>query len=140
MNYFENHGSGLHRLIYISRSASADTTAGELGEIVAKAAAKNRALAVTGVLLAYDGWFVQALEGSYLTLKPLFERIAADPRHSDVVLKAVDPAKSRLFSRWGMKEGRAPAEGAGFDIGSAKAQDLLALLKLAAMTTVRRAA
>jgi hypothetical protein len=140
MNDFDNHGSGLHRLIYVSRAASPEAMDGEIGEIVAKAAAKNRALAVTGVLLAYDGWFVQALEGSYGTLKPLFDRIAADPRHTDVVLKMVELAPSRLFSRWGMKQGRAPTAGVGFDIGASTANDLLNLLKLAVLTTDRRAA
>jgi hypothetical protein len=140
MNHVENHGSGLHRLIYVSRAASPENMASEIGAIVIKAAAKNRALAVTGALLAYDGWFVQVLEGSYDTLKPLFDRIAADPRHRDVRLKLVEPAASRLFSRWGMKEGRAPAEGVGFDIGSAEGKDLLPLLKLAALGPARRAA
>jgi hypothetical protein len=140
MVYFENHGSGLHRLIYTSRATCPETMRGEIAEIVAGSAVRNRAVAVTGALLAYDGWFVQALEGSYDTLKPLFDRIAADPRHTDVTLKAVEPAASRLFSRWGMKEGRPPAEGARFDIGAAKAADLLALLKLAALNPARRAA
>jgi hypothetical protein len=83
MNDFDNHGSGLHRLIYVSRAASPEAMDGEIGEIVAKAAAKNRALAVTGVLLAYDGWFVQALEGSYGTLKPLFDRSAPHRRGAE---------------------------------------------------------
>ncbi len=142
MTYFEHHGSGLHRLIYISRSTMAtDGSAdAEIADIVASSSQRNRAVAVTGVLLAYNGWFIQALEGSYDTLKPLYDHISTDPRHSDVILKIVEPAATRLFSRWGMKQGRAPAEGVGFDVASAKAKDLLQLLKLAALSTVRRAA
>ncbi len=140
MNYFPNHGSGLHRLIYVSRAVDGVATPVEIANLVAKSAVKNRALAITGVLMAYDGWFIQVLEGSYVTLKPLFEQIAADPRHTDVVLKMVEPAPVRLFSRWDMKEGRVPSEGVGFDIGSATGKDLLPLLKLAALTTARRAA
>ena len=91
MAYFENHGSGLHRLIYVSRSLrppgpEADA---EIADIVLRSAEKNRALAVTGALLIYNGRFIQALEGSYDTLKPLYERIADDPRHTEVRLKAV---------------------------------------------------
>ena len=140
MNYFKNHGNGLHRLIYVSRAVDRETLSGEIAGIVAKSSAKNRALAVTGVLLAYDGWFVQALEGSYATLKPLFDRIAADPRHTDVDLKMVEAAYARLFSRWGMKEGRVPPEGVGLDIGAATGEELLPLLKIAALTSMRRAA
>ena len=142
MAYFENHGSGLHRLVYVSRShmptdGSADA---EIADIVAKSSQRNRSVAVTGVLLAYNGWFIQALEGSYDTLKPLYDRICGDPRHGEVILKIVEPATARLFNRWGMKQGRAPAEGIGFQVETAKAQDLLQLLKLAALTSFKRAA
>jgi len=144
MAYFENHGSGLHRLIYVSRSLrppgpEADA---EIADIVLRSAEKNRALAVTGALLIYNGRFIQALEGSYDTLKPLYERIADDPRHTEVRLKAVTAAPGRLFSRWAMKQGRKPAAGSGeaFDMAAAKAEDLLSLLKLATLTPLRRAA
>ena len=146
MAYLENHGSGLHRLIYISRALPSQgpdgeaASSAEIAGIVARAAEKNRALAVTGVLLAYNGWFIQALEGSHDTLKPLYDRIGADPRHGEIVLKVVEAAQTRLFSRWGMKQGRAPAAGVGFDVATAKAPDLLQLLKLAALAPARRAA
>ena len=148
MAYFENHGSGLHRLIYISRAISASSPEAaaqadaEIDAIVARSAEKNRALAVTGVLLVYNGWFIQALEGSYDTLKPLYERIATDPRHTDVTLKGVSAAPTRLFSRWAMKQGRkaAPGAGEGFDMAAATADDLLRLLKLATLPALRRAA
>lgn len=148
MAYLENHGSGLHRLIYISRALPSQgpdgeaASSAEIAGIVARAAEKNRALAVTGVLLAYNGWFIQALEGSYDTLKPLYERIATDPRHTDVTLKGVSAAPTRLFSRWAMKQGRkaAPGAGEGFDMAAATADDLLRLLKLATLPALRRAA
>ncbi len=141
MQFFPNYGYGLHRLVYVSRSMMGppDRDAG-IADLVARSAANNRGRAVTGILLVCDGWFIQALEGSREALKPLYEIIAADPRHADVMLKGVEPASRRIFSRWGMKQGRTPPEGAGFDIAAASAEDLLSLLKLSSLSPVSRAA
>ena len=138
MNYFPNNGYGLHRAIYLSR-AVAGQDEGAVAAIVAKSAANNRARSVTGALIAYDGWFLQALEGSCETLKPLFDLIAADPRHCDVMLKSVAPVEKRVFARWGMKQGQLP-DASVLDIQTADADVLLSILKLSVLAPAARAA
>lgn len=140
MHFFPNYGFGLHRLIYVSRSTlPPETLENELAAIVAASSRRNRQRSVTGALVAYDRWFIQALEGTRDVVQPLFERIAADPRHAEVRLVSVEPTDKRLFARWGMRQGAAPA-GAVFNIGSASEQELLALLKLSAMAGPAKAA
>src|ERR1700759_2049720 len=120
MQFFPDYGYGLHRVIYVSRSLIGDAPDydQQVAALVARSAAENRARSLTGALLAYDGWFVQALEGSREALHPLYEKIAADPRHTDVDLQRVDPAPRRIFARWGMNQGKRPP-GPGFDIAAA---------------------
>ncbi len=141
MQYFDDFGHGLHRITYVSRSLMPTTPAGEktIADLVAASAVNNRAKAITGALLMYNGWFVQSLEGSRADIKPLFDKIAADPRHTDVVLKSVQLAEKRVFARWGMKQGRQP-DGVAFDIAAASADDLLSLLQLSALAPASRAA
>ena len=98
-----------------------------------------KAQPVAGALLFYDGWFVQALEGTRDVVKPLYDRIAADPRHTGVKLVAVEAVEKRIFWRWGMKQVAPPSRPA-FDIGAASADELLALLKLSAMSRLAKAA
>ncbi len=139
MQYFPNHGNGLHRVIYVSQAKSDGMPEDVISDIATKAASNNAAVAVTGVLLSYNGWFVQALEGSHDVVKPLFERIAQDPRHHKVTLKSVDGVDARAFGRWGMKLGRAPLSGAGLEMGEASADELFQLLKFAALSPPARA-
>ncbi len=137
-----DQGKGLYRLIYNSRSTSLQGEArdGEIAAILACSQQRNRMLGVTGALLSYNGWYVQALEGPYPTVRPLFDKIARDPRHTDVQLRILEPVPERMFSRWAMKRARAPDRPEGFDIAAASPDDLLQLLKLATLSPVRRAA
>jgi Sensors of blue-light using FAD len=137
VDYFPSNGYGLHQALYLSRCAVC-VDAAMVAEIAATSAIRNRARAVTGALIAYDGWFLQVLEGSCQTLKPLFETIAADPRHAEVVLKSVQPIKKRLFPR-GMKHGRAP-DAAVFALDKASPDDLLSILKLSVLSAAPLAA
>ncbi len=140
MQYVPNHGYGLHRLIYRSRSRlPADgPSQTELDDLVAQAATDNRAMTITGALLAIDGWFVQALEGPSDMLKAAFDCIVTDPRHTAVELRAVEPIDKRLFGRWAMKQGR-PDIPRGLDIGSASAEELLSVLQLATLPPLLKA-
>ena len=141
VQYVPNHGYGLHRLIYRSRSLLPDDgpSQTELDALVAAAASENRAMTITGALLATEGWFVQALEGPSDMLKAAFDCIASDPRHTAVELCAVEPIDKRLFGRWAMKQGR-PFLPQGLDIGSASAEELLSLLQLATLPAAVKAA
>lgn len=93
----------LHRLLYVSRS---DTQGGDfdaLTEQVVEVSARNNArVGVTGLLVAFDGWFLQTLEGSRREISNTFARIAKDSRHSVLEIVTAGPIDARLFGRWSM--------------------------------------
>ena len=75
----------LVRLLYASRvGASFDADA--LGAILKQSKINNPVLGVTGVLCFSGGIFMQVLEGGRTVVNQLYNRIAGDPRHADVVL------------------------------------------------------
>lgn len=72
--------------------------------LVAKASASNAAVGVTGALMVTGTVFFQILEGPTAAVDALFAKIAADPRHTDVVcLSEQDGREMRLFPEWGMR-------------------------------------
>jgi hypothetical protein len=91
----------LVRLLYASRvGASFDTDA--LGAILKQSKANNPALGVTGVLCFSGGIFMQVLEGGRTVVSQLYNRIAGDPRHADVVLLSYEEISERRFAGWAM--------------------------------------
>ena len=74
---------------------------------------KNERLAVTGMLLYRDGFFMQALEGEEETVEALFDRIRQDSRHRDVLLVYKEPIQARSFPDWSMGFNKMDAEGLG---------------------------
>lgn len=113
----------LHRLIY--RSRQSPVIDGDLdyalGEIVRKSIANNRADDVTGLLLAVQGFFVQALEGRREVLERIYARISADGRHYDVAMISSCPAEARLFGEWNMcARSMGPADEAILDVLDAR--------------------
>lgn len=73
----------LLRVIYCSRAVaeSASDQTQVFDEILRQAAANNLENGITGVLLARDGWFMQAIEGPETRVRGLVENIWRDPRH-----------------------------------------------------------
>ncbi len=91
----------LVRLLYASRAAAAiDHDA--LHAIMKASKAHNPKVGVTGVLCCSDGIFMQALEGGRDAVNALYNRIAADPRHRDVVLLNYEEIAERRFAGWSM--------------------------------------
>ena len=93
----------LVRLLYASRPAlSVDDKV--LAGILGQAKANNPAIGITGVLCfcAHAGVFLQVLEGGRGALNALYNRIAADARHRDVVLLAYEEIGERSFASWSM--------------------------------------
>ncbi|MCU0774441.1 MAG: BLUF domain-containing protein [Ideonella sp.] len=91
----------LVRLMYASRavpSVDQDT----LLAILKKSKANNVPAGITGVLCFSGGIFLQVLEGGRLAVSALYNRIAADPRHQDVMLLAYDEIGERRFAGWSM--------------------------------------
>lgn len=59
---------------------------------------------ITGALLATGHIFFQIIEGPRIEIDNLYNRIKADPRHTDVVLLSMeDGALTRLCPDWSMK-------------------------------------
>ncbi len=93
----------LHRLLYVSRADCVGREFEILTEDVVAVSARNNArVGVTGLLTAFDGWFLQALEGSRAEISATFSRIAKDPRHSVLEMISAGPIDARLFGRWSM--------------------------------------
>ena len=91
----------LVRLMYASR-ALPSVNQEELLAIVRKSKANNPAAGVTGVLCFSEGIFLQALEGGRSAVNKLYNRIASDPRHTDVELLCYEEVGERRFAGWSM--------------------------------------
>src|SRR5687767_4348309 len=93
----------LHRVIYASRARiPAEDLDHEVHSIIRVSIRNNRAVAVTGLLLVHDGWFVQALEGPAEAVMNIYRRICDDLRHEDCKLLSAGPAAAREFGDWNM--------------------------------------
>lgn len=94
----------LHRLLYCSRQSlalDADPDA-EIDAIITASVLNNALVQVTGLLLAHQGWFVQALEGPAQAVMTTYRRILNDPRHADSRVLSAGPADQREFGDWDM--------------------------------------
>ena len=93
----------LVRLMYASRAVPA-VDQEELLAILKKSKANNPKLGVTGVLCAcFDSRvFMQVLEGGRSAVNRLYNRIAVDPRHTEVELLAYEEISERRFAGWSM--------------------------------------
>jgi Sensors of blue-light using FAD len=91
----------LVRLMYASRAT--DPVRPEvLSAIMKKSMANNPPAGITGVLCFSGEVFLQALEGGRAQVSRLYNRIAADPRHQDVVLLSYEDIAERCFASWSM--------------------------------------
>jgi hypothetical protein len=93
----------LVRLMYASRAAES-VNADELTAILKKSKENNPATGITGVLcFCFNAnIFLQVLEGSRDAVSALYNRIAQDPRHRQVVLLSYEEIGERHFSSWSM--------------------------------------
>jgi len=91
----------LVRLMYASRAVpSIDHD--ELVAILRQSKHNNPAHGITGLLCYSGGVFIQALEGGRSAVNQLYRRIAADARHTDVVLLSYEEIGERRFAGWAM--------------------------------------
>jgi hypothetical protein len=86
----------LERVVYVSRSAPGMTLETVFG-IIRAAHARNARDGLTGGLIFLDGCFAQLLEGEGAALAAAVARIARDPRHGALALRARERALCRLF-------------------------------------------
>ena len=91
----------LVRLMYASRAT--ETVRPEtLSAILKKSTLNNPLSGVTGVLCFSGEIFLQVLEGGRLPVSKLYNRIAQDPRHTDVALLSYEEIEERSFAGWSM--------------------------------------
>jgi hypothetical protein len=91
----------LSHLIYAS-SAESKMGDAELRAILDRARTVNSQLDITGILLHTEGSYFQVLEGDAEVIDSLYEKIARDKRHTNVVLIVREPIASRSFADWSM--------------------------------------
>jgi hypothetical protein len=93
----------LVRLLYASRASDTMTPAG-LAAIMTQSKTNNAKSGITGVLCLSEGIFLQVLEGGRNAVSALYNRIANDARHHDVVLLNYQEINERCFAGWSMGE------------------------------------
>lgn len=91
----------LVRLMYASRAAQG-LKPEALSAILKRSTSHNPSVGVTGVLCFSGEVFLQVLEGGRSQVSALYNRIACDPRHRDVVLLNFDEIAERRFAGWAM--------------------------------------
>ena len=91
----------LKSLIYISSSVSVMNKT-ELSNILNVSRKNNDPLDITGILVYYDGTFVQVLEGKQEAVDLIFSKILFDDRHKNVTLLNEEMIDQREFGAWEM--------------------------------------
>lgn len=93
----------LKRITYVSRFAKpfSESELKQLGELSAR---NNQELGITGVLMTSGGVFFQILEGPAEAVDQVYAAIAADSRHTHiVVLELEHDVETRNYPGWSMK-------------------------------------
>ena len=102
----------LQRLIYASRWAPGlePRIGSEVRRIVETSFPRNRDSGLTALLLAHDGWFVQALEGGRPAIAAAMHRIFRDRRHGELHILSSGAVETRAFREWTMMAAAAGPE------------------------------
>jgi hypothetical protein len=85
----------LVRLLYASKAVD-DVSQEGLLSILSQSKAHNPASGITGVLCSSGRIFLQLLEGGRTQVNALYNHIAADPRHTDVVILSYEEISEML--------------------------------------------
>lgn len=97
-------GLPLKRIRYISRFAH-PLSREEIEAITQKSQSNNASRDITGMLVATGDLFYQVLEGPEEEVDALYSRIAADPRHEQVlVLDSESGDFDRMCPDWAMRK------------------------------------
>ena len=101
VTYDKNSNESVFVLSYASVSAAVFSL-DDFEEIAVASKRNNRQMDVTGMLLHCGDEFVQVLEGAQQQVMALYERIARDPRHTQLTIIGTDRAEARRFPDWSM--------------------------------------
>lgn len=91
----------LKYLAYVSRQ-SYILSEDAIADLLKRCRTNNAKNNITGMLIYFDGTFVQFLEGPEETINQLFSTIIKDKRHQDVILLLDGKAEKREFADWSM--------------------------------------
>lgn len=91
----------MNHIVYMSRAVR-PLSDQDLQELLAQCRRDNESHNVTGVLFYSHGNIAQLIEGEPEITRPLFEKIALDGRHSNVVKLTDKPITERSFPDWSM--------------------------------------
>jgi len=91
----------LVRLLYVSRAVDKDS-AKAIESILETSRSQNMGNGITGVLCYGGGVFLQAIEGGRNAVNTLYNHIASDKRHTNVVLLHYEEISERRFGGWTM--------------------------------------
>ncbi|MBC7913060.1 MAG: BLUF domain-containing protein [Pyrinomonadaceae bacterium] len=91
----------MYFLIYRS-VASTNMTEEALKLLLAQSRERNKTLDITGMLVFFDGKFLQLLEGDEKDVKQLYADICRDSRHKQLITLKEGPANQRQFPGWSM--------------------------------------
>ncbi|HEV7691783.1 MAG TPA: BLUF domain-containing protein [Hyphomonadaceae bacterium] len=86
----------LHRLVYMSTAVGV-LRADELDKVYLRAKASNAAAGITGLLLFYEGTFLQLLEGPAAGISSLVQKLRRDKRHANLIILESSPIEERIF-------------------------------------------
>ena len=89
------------RLLYVSRAVN-KVSASAIASILESSRSHILGNGITGVLCHGGGVFLQAIEGGRSAVNVLYNHIAADKRHTDVVLLDYEEITERRFGGWTM--------------------------------------
>ena len=89
------------QLLYFS-TATSPPTKQDMDDILETSRINNAKLEISGVLLYEYRHFMQVLEGGKEEVQALFQVIAEDPRHRDLVLVYETEIDDRNFAGWAM--------------------------------------
>jgi hypothetical protein len=90
----------LTRLVYYSQRNS--SLALNMEELLTVCQRNNAPMNVTGILHYNGSYFLQVLEGGRAEVSAIYHRIAADPRHINIILISCQDVRERIFPTWSM--------------------------------------
>lgn len=91
----------LFAIVYVS-SMTREMTVAEIEYLLSKASERNKQYDITGILLCYDGSFMQYIEGPEAELLKIYDIITADPNHQGIIQLIHTRINAREFSNWSM--------------------------------------
>ncbi|RYF03002.1 MAG: BLUF domain-containing protein [Oxalobacteraceae bacterium] len=106
------HADPLRQILYHSWAVGRP----DLDSILAVSKRNNGIDGITGILLCDGRSYLQVLEGPQDSVTTTYERICADPRHSDITIISDQLIEQRDFAYWSMevREPGQPSDDATF--------------------------